>query len=187
MPARPTREVSLVELFTSQLCPGCPVADAYLIELARRPELLCLSFSVTHYDRGEFKDPFGQEAFSARHFAYARAFHHADAFTPDIVINGHADAPGMATGFVEELLVGAQLDGPAIIAAPGGVAVAEGIAPAEGADVWVAHYEPRVISVPIRGSAERSLPQINVVRGLYLLGEWKGAATRYEAPPLPPG
>ncbi len=82
------RGLTVVELFTSQLCPGCPTADAYLIELARRPELIALSFSVTHYDRGDLKDPFGKVEFNRRQFAYAEAMHREQAFTPQMVVNG---------------------------------------------------------------------------------------------------
>jgi len=181
------RGYTVVELFTSVLCPGCPAADAFLIELSRREDLIPLSFSVTHYDRGDFKDPFGREEFSRRQFAYAQAFRRETAFTPEVVVNGKADAPGLATGFVEELLAGAMLDGPIITPLKAAVAVAEGPAPPRPADVWVAHYDPRAVQVPVRGLADRAIPQVNVVRGIYRLGEWSGRATRYEAPPTPPG
>ena len=181
------RGLTVVELFTSQLCPGCPVADAYLIDLARREELISLSFSVTHYDRGAFRDPFGKEEFNRRQFAYARAFRRDTAFTPEIVVNGQWDAPGMATGYVEELLAKGDLDGPTLAIAKTSVQVGEQPAPEVGADVWAAHYDPRQISVPIRGLEDRALPHVNVVQGVYLLGRWSGEKTRYEAPPVPTG
>jgi hypothetical protein len=185
--AQPRRGLSVVELFTSQLCPGCPAADAFLIDLARREELIALAFHVTHYDRGSFKDAFGREEFNRCQFSYAQAFHRDTAFTPEIVVNGHADAPGLATGFVEELLVGAELDGPAITPGNGAVEVAGGPRPPLPADVWVAHYDPRLVSTPVRGIEDRRLQHINVVHGLYLLGDWTGNGQRYEAPPVPQG
>ena len=185
--AAPRRGLTVVELFTSQLCPGCPVADAYLIDLARREDLIPLSFSVTHYDRGAVRDPFGKEEFNRRQFAYARAFRRDTAFTPEIVVNGQWDAPGVATGYVEELLAKGDLDGPAIAIARTSVEVGEQPPPEVRADVWAAHYDPRQISVPIRGLEDRALPHINVVQGLYLLGRWTGDKTRYEAPPVAAG
>jgi len=185
--AAPQRGLKVVELFTSQLCPGCPAADAFLIDLARREDLIALAFHVTHYDRGPFKDAFGHEEFNRRQFSYAQAFRRQNAFTPEIVVNGHADAPGLATGFVEELLVGAELDGPAITPGLGAVEVAAGPRPMQPADVWVAHYDPRLVSAPIRGNEDRTLQHVNVVHGLYLLGEWDGRGQRYEAPPVPQG
>lgn len=183
----PKRGVTVVELFTSQLCPGCPVADAYLIELAKRDNLIPLSFSVTHYDHGGFKDPFGQKDFDRRQFSYATRMRRESAFTPQMVVNGKADAPGLAIDFVEELLAGAELDGPVIAFQPGAVEIAEAPSPYEPAEVVAIHYDPRVVRTPVRGLEDRSLPHINVVHALHRLGDWTGPRVRYAAPPVPPG
>jgi hypothetical protein len=41
----------VVELFTSQGCSSCPPANANLIRLRGRSDVLALSFSVTYWDR----------------------------------------------------------------------------------------------------------------------------------------
>ena len=38
----------VVELFTSQGCSSCPPANANLVRLARRSDILALSFGVTY-------------------------------------------------------------------------------------------------------------------------------------------
>src|SRR5262249_28092235 len=54
------RSPIVVELFTSQGCNTCPPADAFLAELAARPDLLALSFHVDYWDYIGWKDPFAQ-------------------------------------------------------------------------------------------------------------------------------
>ena len=39
-----------IELFTSQGCSSCPPADAYLGALAKRPDIVALSFHVDYWD-----------------------------------------------------------------------------------------------------------------------------------------
>ena len=41
---------TVVELYTSEGCNSCPPADAYLGTLAKRSDLLALSFHVDHWD-----------------------------------------------------------------------------------------------------------------------------------------
>ena len=47
-----------VELFTSQGCSSCPPSDAYLGRLARRPDIVALSFHVDYWDYIGWKEPF---------------------------------------------------------------------------------------------------------------------------------
>ena len=47
----------VVELFTSQGCNSCPPADAYLGELAQRPDLLALAFHVDYWNYIGWTDP----------------------------------------------------------------------------------------------------------------------------------
>jgi len=63
----------VVELFTSQGCSSCPPANANLIELSRRPDVLALSFAVTYWDRLGWKDIFGKPEFTARQYDYEPA------------------------------------------------------------------------------------------------------------------
>jgi hypothetical protein len=64
------------------------------------------------------------------------------------------------------------------------VAVGAGAAPASGAEVWLALYDPHVVDVPVaRGeNAGRTLPHKNVVHRLVKLGTWSGAAKRFPLP-----
>jgi len=64
------------------------------------------------------------------------------------------------------------------------VSIGAGTAPAGGADVWLALYDPRTLEVPVaRGeNAGRTLGHRNVVKRLERLGAWNGSAVRLTLP-----
>lgn len=86
----------VVELFTSQGCSSCPPADALLGELARRDDVLALSFHVTYWDRLGWPDTFGLAASTARQNDYARWMGQGRVYTPQMVIGGRLDVVGSA-------------------------------------------------------------------------------------------
>ena len=49
---------AVVELFTSEGCSSCPPAEAYLGELAQRPDVLALAFHVDYWDGLGWRDRF---------------------------------------------------------------------------------------------------------------------------------
>src|SRR5262245_59288247 len=64
---------AVVELFTSQGCSSCPPADALLGELAEKPGIVALSYSVDYWDYLGWRDTLGSPANSERQRNYARA------------------------------------------------------------------------------------------------------------------
>src|SRR3989338_2609171 len=62
-----------VELFTSQGCSSCPPADAFLGRLAKRSDIVALSFHVDYWDYIGWKDPFASRQSTERQRSYARA------------------------------------------------------------------------------------------------------------------
>jgi hypothetical protein len=178
---------AVVELFTSQGCSSCPPADANLIELAKRPDVLALSFHVTYWDRLGWKDTFDQEAFTQRQSDYEAPLHESGSFTPQMVVDGRTDAVGNVRADVEKLIVKSNRAAmPQIRLTANSVSVGAGTG---NADVWLVRYDPRVVQVPIsRGeNAGTTQPQINVVRVLTNLGAWRGAEEQFALPPAQPG
>ena len=55
----------VVELFQSQGCSSCPPANANVMAIADRPDVLALSWQVTYWDQLGWKDTFGSPAFTA--------------------------------------------------------------------------------------------------------------------------
>jgi len=175
----------VVELFTSQGCSSCPPANANLIELARRPYVLALSFAVTYWDYLGWKDSFGKPEFTDRQVTHEPGLHQPGPYTPQMVINGTTTAVGNNLAEVVRLVEhAAPVAGPQITIAGPSVTVAAGDAPPSGADVWLVQYEPGVIDVPVaRGeNTGRTLPHAHVVRALQRLGTWAGSAISFQRP-----
>lgn len=181
---------TVVELFTSQGCSSCPPANANLIALSRRSDVLALSFAVTYWDRLGWKDIFGKEEFTERQYAYEPALGEAGAFTPQIVVNGRSSVVGSNLDEIEALIAREPLaTGPSIQLSKDRATVGAGAAPASGADVWLVRYEAGVIHVPVkRGeNSDRTLPHGHVVRILTRIGAWTGQSADYSLPGSPGG
>src|SRR5439155_24448282 len=94
----------VLELFQSQGCSSCPPANANLNALADQPDVIALSFAVTYWDGLGWKDTFAQDAYTQRQWAYAHSLHHANVFTPQMVVNGRRDLVGVDAGEVRRAL-----------------------------------------------------------------------------------
>jgi hypothetical protein len=182
----------VVELFESQGCSSCPPANANLATIAGRPDVIALNFAVTYWDGPGWTDTFGTKAFTARQWDYAHAFHRAQVFTPQVVVDGRRDGVGInPSEFVR--LVGHGSPAPAtpgLKLANGALSIGAGPKPAAAADVWLARYDPRTLQVAIRGGENggKTLPHKNIVRELVRLGGWSGAAETLRLPaPRQPG
>lgn len=181
---------TVVELFQSQGCSSCPPANANLMAVAGRADILALSFGVTYWDQLGWKDTFAQPAFTARQWDYAHGLGHPNVFTPQLVVNGRRDGVGAEAGEFRTLIAAGDrgTSGPSLSIARGKVILGAGRAPPGGADVWLVRFDPRIEQVPVkRGeNAGRTLPHRNVVRALVRLGGWTGAAETFTAPPGDP-
>ncbi|MER9605563.1 DUF1223 domain-containing protein [Mesorhizobium sp. M0243] len=183
--AAAAQPLTVVELFTSQGCSSCPPANANLIKVKDQPGVLALSFNVTYWDYLGWKDIFGKQEFTRRQVSYEPALGHDGPFTPQVVVNGHADVVGAAPGEIEKLISeSGRTGGPALSLDGGKIRIGAGAAPGGHADVWLVRYAKGVVEVPVaRGeNTGRTLPHANVVHALKNLGSWTGAATTYPLP-----
>lgn len=89
-----SRDLTVVELFTSQGCSSCPPADEFLGELAKRDDVLALSFHVDYWDYIGWKDTFASPANTERQRVYARRFGLAYVYTPQMVVHGTVQTTG---------------------------------------------------------------------------------------------
>ena len=82
--------------------------------------------------------------------------HGSGVYTPEIVVNGRAAGVGDEVSEMEALArkTDRGASGPEVQIEGGEVVVGAGPAPARGADVWLALYDPRVVDVAV--AAERT-------------------------------
>ena len=97
----PTKPPAVVELFTSQGCSSCPPADALLGELAEKPGIVALSYSVDYWDYLGWQDTLGSPANSERQRNYARARGDGRVYTPQVVVDGILHANGANEAAIE--------------------------------------------------------------------------------------
>ena len=166
----------VVELFTSQGCNSCPPADRLLGELARRDDVLPLSFHVTYWDRLGWPDTFGLERSTQRQGRYADWLGLDRVYTPQMVIGGRIDVVGSARGRVLEaisLLQRHARPGPQLTIVGDRLAVSGGEHGA--AAIWlVAFDEQHDVAIERGENRGRTLRYHHVVRELNWLGEWHG-------------
>ena len=172
MPAAAGERPIVVELFTSEGCSSCPPADALLAELARRPDVLALSFHVDYWDRLGWKDPYSSRAATDRQNRYAKLLALPTVYTPQIVVDGKWEAVGSDRADVERALDLARRDPPEL---PVTLALDHGQAQIKlgpgsagvAASVLLIGFDRRHVTAVKRGeNSGRTLAHVDVVRGL---------------------
>jgi hypothetical protein len=120
------RQVSLLELYTSQGCSSCPPAERWLNDWVDDErlwrELVPVALHVDYWDYLGWRDPFATAANSRRQQAYARAGRARTVYTPGFFLNGREwrgwtlRLPPRASGSMPGSLV-ATVDGHRVSAA----------------------------------------------------------------------
>lgn len=172
------RSPIVVELFTSQGCNSCPPADAFLGELAKRPDIIALSLHVDYWDYIGWKDPYAQRAFTERQRAYSRSLAQRYVYTPQMVVDGHLQGVGSDRKAIEQLIREAAKTRDAVtrpsLKRVGDEIRIEGGA-ATTAVVWLALYDPAHRTPVGRGeNAGKQLANYHVVREWRALGRYDG-------------
>jgi hypothetical protein len=192
VPAGTAPQPVVVELFTSQGCSSCPPADDYLGELARRRDVVALSFHVDYWDYIGWRDPFASPAATERQRDYARSLGLRMVYTPQMVIGGRKDAVGSDRAAVQRLIEEAarqqQLEIGFSRDEGGRFYVELPAQPGFGgtASVWLAMFDREHETRVGRGeNAGATLESYNVVREWRLLGNWSGAAQQLPMPMEP--
>ena len=174
---------AVVELFTSEGCNSCPPAEAYVGELAGRPDVLALAFHVDYWDDLGWRDPFGLSEAVERQRNYARTLRLGSVYTPQIVVDGSTDYVGSNRSAIARALRDNRQGPPVVLSVstdevsvrmePGTQAGARG-------DVVLVSYLRKAVTPIGRGeNAGRTLAEYNIVRSVQTLGHWDGAAQEF--------
>ncbi len=182
----------VVELFTSQGCSSCPPADAYLGELAKRKDVIALTFPVDYWDYLGWKDTFATPANSKRQRTYALRRGDRQVYTPQMVLNGRTHAVGSRRPSVETGI--SQLQNKAD---PDWVPIDMSVkndtvlinAPAQpnpqnrSATLWMVLYTSESKVDIRRGeNSGRKVSYHNVVRQMIPIGRWSGKSLEVRLP-----
>ena len=98
-----SKQLVLVELFTSEGCSSCPPADRNLAFLekeqpAGQAEIVTLAFHVDYWDRLGWKDAYSSPLFTQRQEFYSEAFKLDSIYTPQMVVDGKTEFVGNDSG-----------------------------------------------------------------------------------------
>ncbi|MBH62513.1 MAG: DUF1223 domain-containing protein [Alphaproteobacteria bacterium] len=179
------RSPTVVELYTSQGCSSCPPADRHLGELAKREDIIALSFHVDYWDYIGWKDTFALPESTARQRRHGRALNARYVYTPEMVIDGIVDVVGSQSHEVEKTLVEARLStlnnlSVSLTESGQDSATIRIGAKAEWpeADVWLIEFDKQhTVKVRREENSRRELTYFNVVRNIRKGGTWKGDLT----------
>jgi hypothetical protein len=183
--ASPLTVRPVVELYTSQGCSSCPAADALLGRLAKRDDIIALSFSVDYWDYLGWKDTLANPKFSERQRAYAQARGDGEIYTPQVVVNGVSHVNGGEENLISRAIEKtskplASVYVPIRLTKDNDKLVIEaGAAPsgtvAKDATLWLAVIA-KSVEVPIRRgeNKDKTITYYNVVRELTPIGMWNG-------------
>jgi hypothetical protein len=178
----------VVELYTAQGCASCVDANAYAAKLADRPGVLVLTFPVDYWDYLGWTDTFAKPEYAERQKAYVAKLSLREPYTPQMIVDGRVQAPGLKPDHVDKLVRDAAKmvqDPPQIrFGRSRRVYVGSGRAPAGGADVWLIRYDPRAQEVAVKSGDNRgqTIVEKNVVREMKRLGGWRGRPEAFRLP-----
>ncbi len=86
------RQVSLLELYTSEGCSSCPPADLWLNRLKSSPglwrEFAPVAFHVDYWNSLGWRDPWSSPEYSERQRSYSQKWAKDSIYTPEFVLNG---------------------------------------------------------------------------------------------------
>jgi hypothetical protein len=181
----------VIELFTSLGCSDCPPADALLARISGADrDVLALDLHVTYWNDASWSDPYALRGADQRQSAYAALRGDAEVYTPEAVVDGGPPFVGSDAGEMIAALARAKARiaaGGVVAASIGGIdhdlTVTIGSGPGTGS-VWLFGFSPtRRTSVPAGENAGATVSEVNVVRSIMRLGEWRGRALRFDVRP----
>ena len=181
----------VVQLFTSLGCSDCPPADALLARVSGQDhDVLALDLHVTYWNDASSADPYSLRSVDQLQNGYAALRHDSEVYTPEAVVDGGQPFVGSNAGAMAAAIAQAKAR---IVAAPpvaafirgsaGALTVTVGSGTGAGT-VWLFGFDPvRTTSVQGGENAGASITEVNVVRSITRLGDWRGSTLQLRANP----
>jgi len=182
---------AVIELFTSQGCSSCPAADKLLSELHADTSLIPLSLPIDYWDYLGWKDTLAIPSHTARQRAYAQMRGDREIYTPQVVVNGVAQATGSDRSRIESAVAQSHHNTSSLLV-PLQVTVADERVTVTlperehsemGGEVWLCPLSGSVSVGIARGENRgRTITYTNVVRRWVKLGTWNGKGENFTVP-----
>jgi hypothetical protein len=184
----------VIELYTSQGCSDCPPADAILTDLARRNDVVALSFPITYWDMLGWRDTLATSSNTRRQNSYAESLGRTTTYTPQVIVDGVEDVIGNKRGDVisaitrhgelnrsaEPIAFAADYADEHLTIDIAGNALSGDNA---SATIWVMRLLSHAEVVVAGGeNRDRALTYTNVVRDIRRAGSWSGGEKSIRMP-----
>ena len=172
----------VVELFTSLACSDCPPADALLAQVrAQDSDVIALDLHVTYWNDASWTDPYSLPGADQMQREYAALRHDSNVYTPEAVVDGRQSFVGsdnrtmaLAIGQAKATIAAGRAVPAAIRRTPRGLSVFVGSG-SEAGTVWLFGFDPaRTTAVPAGENGGATIKEVNVVRSITRLGDWRG-------------
>jgi hypothetical protein len=99
---------AVVELFTSQGCSSCPAADKLLSDFTADGSIVALSLPIDYWDYLGWRDTLARPRHTARQRNYSAVRGDRQVYTPQVVVNGSAQALGSDRSAIEAAITNTQ-------------------------------------------------------------------------------
>lgn len=184
---------AVVELFTSQGCSSCPPADRLLGKLAKRGDVVALTFPVDYWDYLGWKDTLASPSYGARQRAYAKARGDGEVYTPQVVIDGVTHAVGSRPSEIRQAIAKSQRklknahvslkmrsEGDTLIITAGAAPEGASVKPAT---IWLALVKKsETVKIKRGENRGRTITYHKVVRDMTPVGQWTGKPVTIRLP-----
>jgi hypothetical protein len=178
---------AIVELFTSQGCSSCVSADAYFADLAKRPDVVALSFHVDYWDYLGWRDTLSDPANTERQRGYAAVHGTRRVYTPQMILNGRKDFVGSDRTSIEKAIALSALPVPVTMRRGDGtveIEVKGGPVPHQWAATirLVLLTSEAEVAIGRGENAGSTIDYYNVVRVMRPVGMWDGETVKITLP-----
>ncbi len=178
----PSRPV-VIELFSSQGCGNCPQANANVAGLARRTDVIAMTYPVGIWDYLGWSDTLAKPEFTERQKDYNHSLGYRGPYTPQIIFSGRLHASGASMKTIEDGFAKRPLDPyPLKVAFEGDKVTITGDYSGK-ASVNLVQFRPGMTTVkPGAGVNQgKAMDYFNVVTGVKTIGDWSGGAASFPA------
>lgn len=180
----------VMELFSSQSCGNCPVANRNIAKLAERTDVIAVTYPVGYWDYLGWDDTFAKPEFAERQTRYNRILGHRGPYTPQVIYSGRLHGSGVDMKQIEDKFAIRDISPyPASVGFDGDTLTLDGKIPVNVKDkggqskagVVLIHFRPGSTTVtPGAGVNQgKSMTYFNLVTGYEMLGQWTGGPARF--------